>query len=92
MSGAIPPLLQYAFMAWCPVKAQGQLYLLPFLFMIIINSLIVQDLLDQLTVIQLVTFAKWPFPSVFSNQNVKCVSSFVTRPDHPTFIIVIVIM
>jgi hypothetical protein len=28
MSGAIPPLPQYAFMAWCSVKAQGQLYLL----------------------------------------------------------------
>jgi hypothetical protein len=27
MSGAIPPLLQYAFMEWCSVKAQGQLYL-----------------------------------------------------------------
>jgi hypothetical protein len=27
MSGAIHPLLQYAFMAWCLVKAQGQLYL-----------------------------------------------------------------
>jgi hypothetical protein len=26
MSGAIPPLLQYAFTAWCSVKAQGQLY------------------------------------------------------------------
>jgi hypothetical protein len=26
MSGAIPPLSQYAFMAWCSVKAQGQLY------------------------------------------------------------------
>jgi hypothetical protein len=26
MSGAIPPLLQYAFMAWCLVKVQGQLY------------------------------------------------------------------
>jgi hypothetical protein len=25
MSGAIPPLLQYAFMAWCLVKVQGQL-------------------------------------------------------------------
>jgi hypothetical protein len=25
-SEAIPPLPQYAFMAWCPVKAQGQLY------------------------------------------------------------------
>jgi hypothetical protein len=29
MSGAIPPLPQYAFMAWCLAKAQGQLYLLP---------------------------------------------------------------
>jgi hypothetical protein len=29
MSGAIHPLPQYAFMAWCLVKAQGQLYLLP---------------------------------------------------------------
>jgi hypothetical protein len=27
MSGDIPPLSQYAFMAWCLVKAQGQLYL-----------------------------------------------------------------
>jgi len=29
MCGAIPPLPQYAFKAWCSVKAQGQLYLLP---------------------------------------------------------------
>jgi hypothetical protein len=27
MSGAIHPLPQYTFMAWCLVKAQGQLYL-----------------------------------------------------------------
>jgi hypothetical protein len=27
MSGAIHPLPQYAFMVWCSVKAQGQLYL-----------------------------------------------------------------
>jgi hypothetical protein len=27
MSGAIPPLPQYAFMAWYSVKTQGQLYL-----------------------------------------------------------------
>jgi hypothetical protein len=27
MSGAVPPLPQYAFMAWCLVKAQGQLYI-----------------------------------------------------------------
>jgi hypothetical protein len=32
MSGAISPLPQYAFMAWCSVKAQGQLYLLPYLY------------------------------------------------------------
>jgi hypothetical protein len=27
MSGAIPPLPHYAFMAWCSVKAQGQFFL-----------------------------------------------------------------
>jgi len=27
MSGAIPPLPQYTYMAWCSAKAQGQLYL-----------------------------------------------------------------
>jgi hypothetical protein len=27
MRGAIPPLTQHAFMAWCPVEAQGHLYL-----------------------------------------------------------------
>jgi hypothetical protein len=27
MGGAIHPLPQYAFMVWCLVKAQGQLYL-----------------------------------------------------------------
>jgi len=32
MRRAIPPLPQYAFMAWCSVKkAQGQLYLSPFI-------------------------------------------------------------
>jgi hypothetical protein len=36
MSGAIPPLLQYAFMAWCLVKAQGQIYL--FLNLILDNK------------------------------------------------------
>jgi hypothetical protein len=28
MREAVPPLPQYAFMAWCSVKAQGQLYIL----------------------------------------------------------------
>jgi hypothetical protein len=32
MRGAVPPLPQYAFMAWCSVKAQGQLYLLLLLY------------------------------------------------------------
>jgi len=27
MHGTIPPLLQYGFMLWCSVKAEGQLYL-----------------------------------------------------------------
>jgi hypothetical protein len=27
MSGAIPPLPQYAFMAWCSVEARGQIYI-----------------------------------------------------------------
>jgi hypothetical protein len=27
MSGAIPPLTQYSFIAWCSVTLQGQLYL-----------------------------------------------------------------
>jgi hypothetical protein len=30
MSVAVPPLPQYDFMAWCLVKAQGQLYLFTF--------------------------------------------------------------
>jgi len=32
MSGAIPPLAQYAFMAWCSVKAEEQLYLYLYLY------------------------------------------------------------
>jgi len=39
MSVAIPPLPQYAFMAWCLVKAQGQLYLLLFSFKHILINL-----------------------------------------------------
>jgi hypothetical protein len=38
MRGAIPPLPPYTFMAWCSVKAQGQLYLLPFSFTSLRNS------------------------------------------------------
>jgi hypothetical protein len=29
MHGVLPPLPRYAFMAWCPIKPQGQLYILP---------------------------------------------------------------
>jgi hypothetical protein len=32
MNGAIPPLPQFAFMAWCSVKAQRKIYLLPLPF------------------------------------------------------------
>jgi hypothetical protein len=35
MGGAVPPLPQYAFMAWCSGGAQGQLYL--YLFILHIN-------------------------------------------------------
>jgi hypothetical protein len=38
MSGAIPPLPQYTFMAWCLVKAQGQLYLYFHLNNVLINT------------------------------------------------------
>jgi len=33
MGGAITPLSQYAFMAWCSVKAQGELYLYLYLYL-----------------------------------------------------------
>jgi hypothetical protein len=32
MSGAIPPVPQYAFMAWFSVKARGKLYVFTFTF------------------------------------------------------------
>jgi hypothetical protein len=51
MSGAIPPLLQYAFMAWCSVKAQGQLYL--YLYHINIVSI---DLVSSIHVQSFLTF------------------------------------
>jgi hypothetical protein len=37
ISAAIPPLLQYTFMAWCSVKkkAQGQLYLYLYLYLLL---------------------------------------------------------
>jgi len=39
MSGSVPPLLHYAFMAWCLVEAQGQLYLYLYLYLYPLNSL-----------------------------------------------------
>jgi hypothetical protein len=47
MGGAVPPLPQYAFMAWCSVGgAQGQLYL--YLFIIIIIIIIVMAVVVML--------------------------------------------
>jgi hypothetical protein len=34
MSGPMPPLPQYAFMAWCSVETQGQLYIYRYRFII----------------------------------------------------------
>jgi len=39
MSGAIHPLPQYASMAWCSVKAQGQLYLYLYLDVILLKMM-----------------------------------------------------
>jgi hypothetical protein len=40
MSGAIPPLPQYAFMAWCSVKAQGQFNFVVVVVVVITHSFI----------------------------------------------------
>jgi hypothetical protein len=40
MSGAIPPLLQYAFMAWCSVKSTGATLALPHLRLVIPSDLL----------------------------------------------------
>jgi hypothetical protein len=53
MSGAIPPLPQYAFTAWCLVKAQGQLYLFPYTFNFMYNFLIDFSLRGLRTLFQL---------------------------------------
>jgi len=39
MRGAVPPLPQYAFNAWCLVKAQGQLYLFTFTSTLLYSSI-----------------------------------------------------
>jgi hypothetical protein len=38
MSGAIPPIPQYAIMAWGSVKAQGEFYLFTFTFKFLITE------------------------------------------------------
>jgi hypothetical protein len=43
MSGAIPPLPYYTFMAWCSVKEQGQLYL--DLYLYVFNVLMRHEIL-----------------------------------------------
>jgi hypothetical protein len=50
MSGAIRPLPQYAFMAWCSVTAQGQLYLylLPFRTRRALSTVFSRNLFPQL--------------------------------------------
>jgi hypothetical protein len=47
MSGAIPPLPQYAFMAGCLVKAQGQLYLCLYIYLYLIKFFIKNKTLYQ---------------------------------------------
>jgi len=37
MRGAVVPLPQYAFLAWCSFKSQEQLYLLPY-YVILVDS------------------------------------------------------
>jgi hypothetical protein len=56
MSGAIPPLLQYAFMAWSSVKAQGQLYLYRHeIFHVFMNS----SLVFSFSVWKVILFTPW---------------------------------
>jgi hypothetical protein len=52
MRGATPPLLQYAFMAWCSVKAQGQLYLT----LVFRSYLTIQNLMHKATELVLSKF------------------------------------
>jgi hypothetical protein len=47
MGGAIHPLPQYAFMAWCLVKAQGQLHLFTSCITILVSTLGCVRILEQ---------------------------------------------
>jgi len=57
MGGAIHPLPQYAFMAWCLVKAQGHLYLLLkyFDFLLLMREAQVRFLIQKPTFLCYVT-------------------------------------
>jgi hypothetical protein len=48
MRGAIPPLFQYALVAWCSVKAQGQLCL--YIFVNLLYCFINKESKENLTV------------------------------------------
>jgi hypothetical protein len=71
MSGAIPPLLQYTFMEWCLVKAQGQLYLyLPLASDVLLTTLnpLIENLMqtvDQFEISCLgAPFSWWKSPEI----------------------------
>jgi len=42
MSGATPPLPQYDFIAWRLVKAQGQLYLFPYRYLVQLHGITIR--------------------------------------------------
>jgi hypothetical protein len=68
MLGAIPPLLQYAFMALCSVKAQGQLYpFLPFTIQLMPWNRVLEKLIVTQLVKKFLAFYGTPkFISVFT--------------------------
>jgi hypothetical protein len=68
MSEAIPPLPQYALMAWCSVKAQGQLYLFYLLHVLNIFVLNLSSYsLDALKFMATVRLSKHFLPSFLLN-------------------------
>jgi hypothetical protein len=65
MSGAIPPLPQYAIMAWCSDEAQGQLYPLPFNSILTIMIAII--IIIIIIVVVVVSYHRLPLPWSFSS-------------------------
>jgi hypothetical protein len=63
MRGAMPPLPQYAFVAWYSVKAQGQLYL--YLYVCNHNFLVICHLI-MYTSFQLVTNLRIMFHRIYT--------------------------